>query len=529
MKTAAVICEYNPFHNGHRYQLEYMKSALSADHNVCIMSGNFVQRGEPAIVDKYKRAETALKNGADLVLEIPPVFAVSSAREFAAAGVGIAVKSGIIDTLCFGSEGHVSEAMLREYAKLIYKNPDSAASLYKPGLCSVASHGTDSNDERHTLNTESSDCECHDDGHYDGHLRNETFDALIKKGLKSGMTYPAAVSASTDAIYGKQTAAELSLPNNILGAAYLHALSVPEIFFPHSGAFSSAAGTDAPFDDNEIRKRIISHSAAIEPAIIRRRGSGYNDTALSDDFSSASAIREALRVLYSDAQLSPSHDAESMHNAAANAGSSAAGAAGSNAAVPNAAKELSAQVFERLSGSMPHDMLSALKKAYEEHTITFSSDLSISLSMRLLDAAASRSFLTAYLDVSREISDRLLNTADRIMSFDDRVMHTKTRQYTYSRISRALLHIILCITGEEAELRKRKGYIDYIRILGFRSDAAENGLLKRLKQNSLVPVIAKAADHKELLSRDIYCDQLYWALKNQKGEFERSPVIVTDH
>ena len=525
MKTAAVICEYNPFHNGHRYQLEYMKGTLSADHNVCIMSGNFVQRGEPAIVDKYKRAEIALKNGADLVLEIPPVFAVSSAREFAAAGVGIAVKSGIIDTLCFGSEGHVSEAMLREYAKLIYKNPDSAASLDKHGLCSVASHGTNSDDEHHALHTYGSDFKCHDNGP----LRNETFDALIKKGLKSGMTYPAAVSAAADTIYDKQTAAELLLPNNILGAAYLHALSVPEIFFPHSVAFGSAAGTDAQYDDIEIMKRIISHAASIEPAIIRRRGSGYNDTDLSDDFSSASAIRELLRVLYTDTQLLPSPDAGSMHNTLANAGSSTAGAAESNAAGLNAGKELSAQIFERLSGSVPHDMLSALKAAYEAHTLSFSSDLSISLSMRLLDAAASHSSLTAYLDVSREISDRLLNTADRIMSFDARVMHTKTRQYTYSRISRALLHIILCITAGEAELRKRNGYIDYIRILGFRSDAAENGLLKRLKQNSLVPVIAKAADHKELLSRDIYCDQFYWALKNQKGEFERSPVIVKDH
>ena len=74
MKVAGVITEYNPFHNGHKYQLEQIKRQTSADYIVVVMSGDFVQRGEPAIIDKYERTRMALLSGADLVLELPSVF-----------------------------------------------------------------------------------------------------------------------------------------------------------------------------------------------------------------------------------------------------------------------------------------------------------------------------------------------------------------------------------------------------------------------------------------------------------------------
>lgn len=80
MKVAGVITEYNPFHNGHKYQLEQIKRQTSADYIVVVMSGDFVQRGEPAIIDKYERTRMALLSGADLVLELPAVFATASAE-----------------------------------------------------------------------------------------------------------------------------------------------------------------------------------------------------------------------------------------------------------------------------------------------------------------------------------------------------------------------------------------------------------------------------------------------------------------
>ena len=105
MKTAAVICEYNPFHFGHKYQIETMKRNFgSGCRIIAIMSGCFTQRGEPAIFDKYTRAESALRCGCDLVLELPLPHSMSGAEFFARAGVYIADSIGVVDLLFFGSE-----------------------------------------------------------------------------------------------------------------------------------------------------------------------------------------------------------------------------------------------------------------------------------------------------------------------------------------------------------------------------------------------------------------------------------------
>ena len=104
MKVAGVITEYNPFHNGHKYQLEQIKRQTSADYIVVVMSGDFVQRGEPAIIDKYERTRMALLSGADLVLELPAVFATASAEFFAGGGVSVLKNTGVVDMLCYGVE-----------------------------------------------------------------------------------------------------------------------------------------------------------------------------------------------------------------------------------------------------------------------------------------------------------------------------------------------------------------------------------------------------------------------------------------
>ena len=96
MKVAGVITEYNPFHNGHKYQLEQIKRQTSADYIVVVMSGDFVQRGEPAIIDKYERTRMALLSGADLVLELPAVFATASAEFFAGGGVSVLKNTGVV-------------------------------------------------------------------------------------------------------------------------------------------------------------------------------------------------------------------------------------------------------------------------------------------------------------------------------------------------------------------------------------------------------------------------------------------------
>ena len=103
MKTVGIICEYNPFHLGHKKQLDMVRSTYDEDCAiVCLMSGSFVQRGMPAIFDKSLRARAAIACGADLVLELPVTSALSSAEGFAAGGVRIL--SGLCDALCFGTE-----------------------------------------------------------------------------------------------------------------------------------------------------------------------------------------------------------------------------------------------------------------------------------------------------------------------------------------------------------------------------------------------------------------------------------------
>ena len=103
-KVIGIIAEYNPFHGGHKFQIEEAKKRTGADWCVAAMSGDFVQRGEPAVYSKYLRTRMALSCGADLVVELPSAFAVSSAEDFAACGVALLTGLGAVDVLCFGSE-----------------------------------------------------------------------------------------------------------------------------------------------------------------------------------------------------------------------------------------------------------------------------------------------------------------------------------------------------------------------------------------------------------------------------------------
>ena len=104
MEIAAIIAEYNPFHNGHRYQMDFIRKNTDADHIIIIMSGNFVQRGAPALADKYARAEAALLGGADAVFELPVRYSTACARDFAYGAVSMLNAFGCVDYLCFGCE-----------------------------------------------------------------------------------------------------------------------------------------------------------------------------------------------------------------------------------------------------------------------------------------------------------------------------------------------------------------------------------------------------------------------------------------
>lgn len=122
MKVVGIIAEYNPFHRGHEYQIRYARESLGADYVIVAMSGDFVQRGAPALLPKHLRAEMALLGGADLVLELPVQVSTVSAEGFAAGGVSLLDGLGIVDELCFGSECGDTE-ILMETARILVEEP----------------------------------------------------------------------------------------------------------------------------------------------------------------------------------------------------------------------------------------------------------------------------------------------------------------------------------------------------------------------------------------------------------------------
>jgi len=133
MKVLGIVAEYNPFHNGHLYHIEKSRSLSGANCVVVVMSGNFTQRGEPAIVDKWARAEIAVECGADLVIELPCVYAMSSAEYFAFGAVKILDSLNIVDVICFGSECGSIEKM-DIIAAVLADEPDDYKQLLKASL-----------------------------------------------------------------------------------------------------------------------------------------------------------------------------------------------------------------------------------------------------------------------------------------------------------------------------------------------------------------------------------------------------------
>ncbi|WP_432665148.1 nucleotidyltransferase [Wukongibacter baidiensis] len=178
MNVVGLITEYNPFHNGHKYHLEKSKELSGASHSVAVMSGNFLQRGEPALLDKWVRAEIAVREGVDLVIELPTIFSCNSAEFFAFGGISLLESLKIVDSFCFGSE-----------------------------LGSL--------DDLHLV----SDL-----------LINEPLDFkdLLKKHLDNGLTFPLARQKAMGEYLGNklENISTLSSPNNILGIEYLKALKV---------------------------------------------------------------------------------------------------------------------------------------------------------------------------------------------------------------------------------------------------------------------------------------------------------------
>ena len=219
MKTAGIIAEYNPFHNGHAYQMEEVRRQTGADFVIVIMSGDFMQRGEPAIVDKYLRARMALQEGADLVLELPVLFSCAGAEYFARGGISILNSLGCADTLCFGTE-------------------QENLSHFKP----VAAFLTEEPSE---------------------------YRQALSFYLKKGMGYPAARSAAlSDCLH--MDVSFLHKPNNILALEYLCALkrlgsSITPVSIQRAGSGYHDRCLTGPFASaSAIRNYLSENSTAFQ-------------------------------------------------------------------------------------------------------------------------------------------------------------------------------------------------------------------------------------------------------------------------
>lgn len=169
--AVAVICEFNPFHNGHKYLLETAKN-LTGEPIIAVMSGSFTQRGEVAVCSKFERAKAALQGGADLVLELPAVYAVSNAQRFAQAGVALAASFDCAAHLAFGCE--TDDISLLQSA-----------------------------------------CDAYNNEEVKSHLRAE---------MKSGGYYPKAFENAVRKVLGNSVADVLTSPNNVLAVEYLRSL-----------------------------------------------------------------------------------------------------------------------------------------------------------------------------------------------------------------------------------------------------------------------------------------------------------------
>lgn len=211
--AVAVICEFNPFHNGHRYLLGKAKE-LTGEPVLAVMSGSFTQRGEVALCSKFERAEAALKSGADLVAELPAVYAVSCAERFARGGVNISKMFGCVNYLAFGCED--DDIDLLKTAAFAGENPE--------------------------------------------------VNAIIAEQMNSGSYYPKAYEYAVRQVCGGEVADVLTKPNNILAVEYIRALrgtDIKPLPIKRVGAEHDSDGADGIYASaSYIRKLLRSGKSA---------------------------------------------------------------------------------------------------------------------------------------------------------------------------------------------------------------------------------------------------------------------------
>ena len=388
MQTIGIVAEYNPFHCGHQYHIKQSKlQCPEADGIIAVMSGNFTQRGEPAIFDKWTRTKAALHGGADLVLELPTAFATRSAGYFARGAVLTLAATGIVSHLSCGVENTPQQDMaytLQQIAALLADEP-------------------------------------------------EPYREALQHSIGEGMAYPQARQKALQELH-ISGAELLDTPNNILALEYL--------------------------------QNIASDNLPIAPLLIPRAGNYHAEHIPTDakQFASATAIR---KLILED-----------------------------NRTWQKQMPDLCAQTLsEHLSKAYPPMHIDDFL-----HPLLF------------LLRRTTPSELQTIAEMTEGLENRILEAAHRdIHSVNDLCMAIKSKRYTYTRIQRTLLHILLNFTEQYAANEPA-----YIRVLGF--NATGQKLLKEMKKKAQLPVLIRPARQKnelseqgrKLLDLDVRATNLYY-------------------
>lgn len=409
MKTTGIITEYNPFHNGHAYQINNIRQA-GADNIVTVMSGNFVQRGAPAFTDKYLRTKMALCGGADFVFELPVIYATASAGLFALGGVSMLDSLGFVDSICFGSECDDIDIL------------NMAADI--------------------TLT-------------YDYEFNSE-----INNFIKSGISYPKARHMAIKKYLHKDAdkiCQVLENPNNILAIEYLKALKLLK--------------------------------SNIRPFVIKRCDNGYNNTdykGITGNFASASAVRNAFAVEKEPLKIVSNF-------------------------LPESTLKILAQNIDRIN--INEDMFSNLLYYKLRNMLNTSNNI------ETIDS------FTKFLDVSDMLANRIINKLDSYSSFTEFIKMLKTKDYTYSRISRSLLHILLDIHKDSLNITKNSlnsyQITPYARLLGMNKN--KSSMLRDVKQTTLITKTANAARKldsyaRQMFEKDIFAADIYRQTTSQNSK-----------
>ncbi len=350
MKICAIICEYNPFHFGHLYHIQKAKELSGCDAVLCILSGNFTQRAEPTIADKYVRASMALSGGADIVVQMPTAYACSSAEIYALAGVKIANSFKNVTHLAFGCESKNFE-LLKELARYLADEPEE----YKTTLKSYL-----------------------DQGYSMVLSRQKTIEQLVKEEKVS-------FTSITDAIDALQK------PNNILAIEYLKAL--------------------------------IKTDSKIEPVFVQRECSEYHSEDINGKDTSATAIRSRL---------------------------------------------LKTNKVRSVKRLMPKSSYKLLKEYVSDFGLP-DHELFNDLCMFVLKTANAEKIKNIY-DVNEGLENRFIDCVKDKKILNEVLLEVKSKRYTYTRLKRIVLRLLLSIDKETIEKIYKIDKFPYIKVLGFNGE-----------------------------------------------------------